>query len=134
MNKFSKIYCLFVFIVAFSFCKVGAHNSLKGSNLLYLYQGLNEHPFSFYIEDAKSYNIDVESFVIQISFFDFDLDRDLDCFLFNHSVNPKSNYGNGNRRNEFNAMSGDKLLRNDDGKMDIKGKICCSKICELKKL
>jgi len=42
-------------------------------------------------------------------------DNDLDLFLLNHSVHPNSNYGRGSLRTKQDALSGDKLYRNDNG-------------------
>lgn len=96
-------------------CKVGDYMNIKGKNLLYINQGVSTLGIPIFKEDAKAYNLDIKSFATQSAFFDFDLDGDLDCFLLNHNVHPNSNYGNGNKRTEVDALSGDKLLRNDNG-------------------
>ena len=96
-------------------CKIGDYKQLKGKNLLYINQGTNAEGIPIFKEDAKLYNLDIKSFATQSVFFDYDLDGDLDCFLLNHNVHPNSNYGNGNKRKEIDALSGDKLLRNDEG-------------------
>lgn len=96
-------------------CKVGDYMNIKGKNLLYINQGVNAQGIPQFKEDAETYKLNISSFATQSAFFDFDLDGDLDCFLLNHNVHPNSNYGNGNKRMEVDALSGDKLLRNDDG-------------------
>jgi len=96
-------------------CKIGDYKQLKGKNLFYINQGTNAEGIPIFKEDAKLYNLDIKSFATQSVFFDYDLDGDLDCFLLNHNVHPNSNYGNGNKRMEVDALSGDKLLRNDEG-------------------
>jgi len=96
-------------------CKVGDYMNIKGKNLLYINQGVSTQGIPKFKEEAEAYNLDIKSFATQSAFFDFDLDGDLDCFLLNHNVHPNSNYGNGNKRTEADALSGDKLLRNDNG-------------------
>ena len=74
--------------------------------------GYNNMPFK---EKAKSYGLDFKGYATQASFFDYDLDGDLDVFLLNHSTNPNQNYGKGTSRNIINEASGDKLFENKDG-------------------
>ncbi len=97
-------------------CKVGDFKNIKGKNLLYINQGLSSDGNPTFKENAKAYNLDILSFATQSSFFDFDLDGDLDMFLMNHSVYPNRTYGKGSQRNEIDSFSGDKLFKNDNGK------------------
>jgi len=96
-------------------CKVGDFNVIKGRNLLYVNKGLNTDGIPQFEEMASDYNLDIQSLSTQASFFDYDLDGDLDMFLLNHSVHPNSNYGKGNKRKEIDSLSGDKLFRNENG-------------------
>ncbi|NER10336.1 Repeat domain-containing protein [Muriicola jejuensis] len=97
-------------------CKVGNYRSIRGKNLLFVNQGINEEGIPVFQEDAASYDLDFRGFSTQASFFDFDLDGDLDLFLLNHSVHPNLTYGKGSQRQQPDPASGDKLFRNDDGK------------------
>ena len=96
-------------------CKVGNFNSISGKNLLYVNQGI-KNGLPYFKEEASKYNLDFKGFSTQAAFFDYDLDGDLDMFLLNHSVYPNRTYGNGKKRSEIDAVSGDKLFENKDGK------------------
>jgi hypothetical protein len=97
-------------------CKIGAHNTIKGKNLLYVNQGLDNNGVPRFKEDASTYGLDIASYATQATFFDYDKDGDLDLFLMNHSLYPNSNYGKGALRLEVDQKSGDKLLENKQGK------------------
>ena len=96
-------------------CEVGDYKSLKGSNKLYINQGIGEDGIPRFEEKAKDYNLNFKGMSTQAAFFDYDLDGDLDVFLLNHSVHPNANYGVGSSRNESDSISGDRLYRNDNG-------------------
>ncbi len=96
-------------------CKVGEFNSIKGQNLLFVNQGLDKNGIPSFKDEAESYNLAIKSFATQASFFDYDLDGDLDMFLLNHSVYPNRNYGKGNSRNQIDSLAGDKLFENQGG-------------------
>jgi len=96
-------------------CKIGDFNSIKGKNLLYVNQGLNDGIPSFK-EEASKYNLGLKTLATQSVFFDYDQDDDLDMFLLNHSVHPNRNYGLGSLRANTDSLSGDKLYKNDNGK------------------
>ena len=96
-------------------CKVGKHDSIKGKNLLYVHQGLNEKGIPTFKEMASSHGLDVVSLATQAVFFDYDKDDDLDLFLLNHSLHPNRNYGSGAIRSQVDQMSGDKLFENTNG-------------------
>ncbi|MDA9992877.1 VCBS repeat-containing protein, partial [Flavobacteriaceae bacterium] len=105
-------------------CKVGAHNSIKGKNLLYVNQGLDNNGVPRFKEDASNYGLDIASFATQAVFFDYDKDGDLDLFLMNHSLYPNSNYGKGALRGQADQKSGDKLLENKQGKfVDVSSEV-----------
>ncbi|MEK6153303.1 VCBS repeat-containing protein [Flavobacteriaceae bacterium 3-367] len=97
-------------------CKVGGYGEIQGKNLLYVNQGLNAAGLPFFKEEADSYGLAFSGFSTQASFFDYDLDGDLDMYLMNHSVHPSGNYGKGSLRQEVDARSGDKLYRNENGR------------------
>lgn len=89
---------------------------LKGNNRrneLFINQGDNT-----FIEEAEKYNLDINAFSVHASFFDYDQDGDLDCYLVNNSF--KGTGANMRQllqqsRDGVDEFGGDKLLRNDDG-------------------
>ena len=56
---------------------------------------INNHDLTF-TESAAEYGLDDSGYTTQVSFFDYDLDGDLDCFIINNSpISPNSlNYAN----------------------------------------
>jgi hypothetical protein len=69
-----------------------------------------------FIQEAGKYGLDSDAFSTHASFFDYDLDGDLDCFLLNNSFRSPDRmefYQKG--RDEIGKEGGDKLYRNDDG-------------------
>lgn len=96
-------------------CKIGNYLGVKGQNMLYVNQCIEEGIPTFN-EEASLYGLDIKSFATQSVFFDFDIDGDLDMFLLNHSIHPNSNYGNGRKRMEIDSLSGDRLYENIEGK------------------
>ncbi|WP_299217982.1 VCBS repeat-containing protein [uncultured Aquimarina sp.] len=97
-------------------CKVGNYKGLQGKNKLFVNQGLDDGGIPVFKEEASLYNLDISSFSTQASFFDYDLDGDLDMYLLNHSVHPNRTYGRGVKRKQIDSLSGDRLYRNDDNK------------------
>src|SRR5205085_7941720 len=73
-------------------CNAGNMNdsSLRRNQLF-----INNHDLTF-TESAALYGLDDPGYTTQVSFFDYDLDGDLDCFMINNSpVSPSSlNYAN----------------------------------------
>ncbi|HET9823732.1 MAG TPA: VCBS repeat-containing protein, partial [Chitinophagaceae bacterium] len=84
---------------------------------------INNHDLTF-TESAAQYGLDDTGYTTQVSFFDYDLDGDLDCFIINNSpISPNSlNYANQRDLPDANwpvaplwKGGGDHLLRNDNG-------------------
>lgn len=96
-------------------CKVGDHGPIKGKNLLFINQGTDASGIPSFREAAAEYGLDFIGYSTQAAFFDYDLDGDLDLFLMNHSVNPNRSYGKGNKRQQVDALSGDRLFENREG-------------------
>ena len=92
-------------------CAVVGINGFGGYNELYINNG--DLTFS---EQAQEYGLDFESYSSSASFFDYDLDGDLDLYLLNHAVHTVDSYGKADLRYKRNYETGDKLLRNDNGK------------------
>lgn len=96
-------------------CKVSGYQNLKGHNLLYINKGNDKAGNPVFVEESAKYGLDFSGFSTQSVFLDYDMDGDLDMFLLNHSVHPNRNYGRGNKRENFDAQSGDRLFQNENG-------------------
>lgn len=92
-------------------CAVVGINGLRGQNELYINNGDNT-----FTEKAAAYNLDFKNYSSNSAFFDYDNDGDLDMYLLNHAVHTVDTYGPAEIRNNRTYESGDKLLRNDNGK------------------
>src|SRR6476620_6087253 len=69
-------------------CNSGHMKTGKRRNKLYI----NQHNNTF-SEEAAKYGLDISGYCTQTSFFDYDLDGDLDMFLINNSPMPINNLG-----------------------------------------
>ncbi len=84
---------------------------------------INNHNLTF-TECAAKYGLDNEGYTTQATFFDYDLDGDLDCFMVNNSPIPVNTLNYENLRDvppananvpNFLKGGGDHLYRNDGG-------------------
>src|SRR4051812_30668761 len=100
-------------------CNSGHMKTGHRKNKLYI----NNHDLTF-TESAAQYGLDISAYTTQVSFFDYDLDGDLDCFMINNSPIPINTLGYANRRDldekdwpvaPFLKGGGDHLFRNDNG-------------------
>jgi len=100
-------------------CSSGHMSTGNRKNKLYL----NNHNLTF-TEAAAQYGLDVSAYTTQVSFFDYDMDGDLDCFMINNSPIPVNQLQFSNRRDlpehewpvaDFLKGGGDHLYRNDNG-------------------
>lgn len=110
--------------------KVSGHLKLKGSNLLYVNQGIVDGLPTFK-EQAAAYNLDIAGLYTQAAFFDYDLDGDLDVYLLGHSLYPNAYFGRGSQRTKRDSIHGDRLLENKEGlfyDVSAKAKIFSSRI------
>ncbi len=92
-------------------CAVVGINGFNGHNELYINNGDGT-----FIESAAQYNLDFESFSSSAAFLDYDGDGDLDIYLLNHAVHTQESFGHADHRYKRDYQTGDKLLRNDNGK------------------
>jgi len=92
-------------------CAVVGINGFNGHNELFINQG--DGTFK---EQSSAYGLDFDSYSSSATFFDYDLDGDLDMYLLNHAVHTSKSYGSVDLRRQRNYETGDKLLRNDGGK------------------
>lgn len=100
-------------------CNSGHMSTGHRKNQLYI----NNHNNTF-TESAAKYGLDISAYTTQVSFFDYDNDGDLDCFMINNSPIPVNTLNNANRRDlpdadwpvaAFLKGGGDHLFRNDNG-------------------
>lgn len=78
---------------------------------------LNNGDLTF-TESAAAYGLNDEGYSTHASFFDYDLDGDLDCFVLNNSyTDPDRIAANASgERHNYGATGGDRLFENVDGK------------------
>lgn len=97
-------------------------NMSNGNRRNQLY--INNRDLSF-TESAVEYGLDISAYTTQVSFFDYDLDGDLDCFMINNSPIPVNQLNYANLRSlpekewkvgDFLKGGGDHLFRNDNGR------------------
>ena len=84
---------------------------------------INNHNLTF-TESATKFGLDISAYTTQVSFFDYDMDGDLDCFMINNSPIPINQLNYANRRDMPDSLwkiapflrgGGDHLYRNDNG-------------------
>ncbi|WP_462262825.1 VCBS repeat-containing protein [Ferruginibacter sp.] len=101
-------------------CNAGSmHNAALRSNQLFI----NNHDLTF-TESAVKYGLNDSGYTTQVSFFDYDMDGDLDMFKIDNSPVPVNSLGYPKQRdvpaNKWNVADylkggGDHLYRNDNG-------------------
>ncbi len=98
-------------------CRVGKFETLQGKNLLLINQGLDKNGIPSFKDEAPVYGLDFSGFSTHASFFDYDMDGDLDMYLLNHSVHQNGTFKPRNEfLNTYHPLSGDRIFRNDDGR------------------
>lgn len=99
-------------------CNAGHMKDANRRNKLYI----NNKNFKF-TESAAAYGLNISAYTTQATFFDYDLDGDLDCFMINNSPMPINDLGYVNKRDlpdkdwpiaNFLKGGGDHLFRNDN--------------------
>jgi hypothetical protein len=94
--------------------QLGQHLSITGKNQLYINLGSDQEGIPSFENQAEKYGLDISSYATQASFFDYDLDGDLDMFQLNHSVHNNGTFGKKNLFvNTYHPTAGDRLFRND---------------------
>jgi hypothetical protein len=100
-------------------CNSGHMSDGNRRNKLYI----NNHDGTF-TEAAAKYGLDISAYTTQVTFFDYDGDGDLDCFMIDNSPIPVNTLNNANRRDLPDSAwpvgprlkgGGDHLFRNDNG-------------------
>jgi len=95
--------------------QMGDFQTVEGRNQLFVCQEVVDGVPRFE-EQAADYDLDFVAFGTQASFFDYDLDGDLDCFLLNHSLHTNGTFGKRKVFDDTHPQAGDRLLRNDNGR------------------
>ena len=92
-------------------CKSGRPEGSNRSNELFI----NNGDLTF-TEKAKEYGLDNFGLSNHASFFDYDRDGDLDCYLLNNSFQSVTDFDmKPGQRLILDTLGGNKLLRNDNG-------------------
>ena len=91
-------------------CKSGPPGGERRFNELFI----NKGDFKFE-EKAHEFGLDITGFSVQASFFDFDKDGDLDCYLLNNSIRSVGGYDLREGLRDIATESGNMLLVNEDG-------------------
>jgi enediyne biosynthesis protein E4 len=101
-------------------CNAGnMHSAALRKNQLFI----NNHNLTF-TESATQYGLDDDGYSTQASFFDYDRDGDLDCFIINNSPVPVNSLGYPKNREllaanwnvaDYLKGGGDHLYKNDNG-------------------
>ena len=100
-------------------CSSGHMGTGTRKNKLYI----NNHNSTF-TESAAKFGLDISAYTTQVSFFDYDGDGDLDCFMIDNSPIPINQLNFANRRDMPDSLwkiapflkgGGDHLYRNDNG-------------------
>ena len=101
-------------------CNAGnMQNAALRKNQLFI----NNHDLTF-TDSAAAYGLDNDGYSTQASFFDYDNDGDLDCFIINNSPVPVNSLGYPKQRDlaadkwnvpDYLKGGGDHLFRNDNG-------------------
>ncbi len=86
-------------------------NDFKGHNELFI----NNQDNTF-TESAAAYGLDLQTYGTTAAVFDYDMDGDLDLYLLNHAVHTEESFGRAQIREERNEKTGDRLMRNDNGR------------------
>jgi enediyne biosynthesis protein E4 len=93
-------------------CAVSGFKGLKGSNELYINNGIDANGDVTFTERASEYGLDFSGFSTQAVFFDYDKDSDLDMFLLNHAVHTSRSYEPAAKRTIRDPQAGDYLFEN----------------------
>ena len=91
-------------------CNSGDIKGDNKENELYI----NQHNNTFK-EQAKEYGLNDIGYTTHVSFFDYDLDGDLDCYILNNSFVDVRKFDLEQVRKVRDTLGGHKLMRNDNG-------------------
>ncbi|GLR16800.1 FG-GAP repeat domain-containing protein [Portibacter lacus] len=96
-------------------CELGDFRSNKGFNKLYICQEI-KNGIPIYKEESAKYGLNFSGFSTQSSFFDYDLDGDLDMFLLNHTIHNNNAFApRANFIGRMHPTAGDQFFENING-------------------
>jgi len=110
-------------------CSSGHMGTGTRKNKLYINNHLSPSPGGegraevSFTESAAKFGLDISAYCTQVSFFDYDMDGDLDCFMINNSPIPINQLNFANRRDlpdslwkiaDFLRGGGDHLYKNEN--------------------
>lgn len=88
-------------------------NPEQRKNFLYINKGLNKDGIPIFKEMANEYGLADTSYSVQVAFFDYDNDGDLDMYLVTTRLAKRDAASFGGNKEETNHSDVDKLFRND---------------------
>src|SRR5215210_929043 len=91
-------------------CNSGDIKGANRENELYINKGNLR-----FEEQAKQYGLNDPGFTTHVSFFDYDLDGDLDCYILNNSFTDVRKFDLEAARKVRDSLGGHKLLQNNNG-------------------
>jgi enediyne biosynthesis protein E4 len=94
-------------------CAVGNYRTCRGRNELYINKGVGPDNVPVFEEKANEYGLDYQGFATQASFFDYDKDGDLDCYLLTTGSFTASAYDKVSTRALRSPETTDRLFRNE---------------------
>lgn len=92
-------------------CRSGKLTEDERRNELFLNLGQGR-----FREAAAEFGLDDPGYSTHATFFDYDRDGDLDCFVLNHALKPSFNLSVAQVKTQRDPFFGDRLYRNDNGK------------------
>jgi enediyne biosynthesis protein E4 len=97
-------------------CHSGIGSDQDRANELFINNASPDKSSPTFTEKAKEYGLEAPgTYSTHASFFDYDLDGDLDMFLLNHALDYRSSYANAMRnRTVRHPQYGNRLYRNDN--------------------
>lgn len=81
-------------------------------NQLFIHQGLDENGIPIFVEQAKQYGLSDGLYTQQATFFDYDLDGDLDVYLLHNVIDDRDKNAPSEKK-FINIASADQLLQNN---------------------
>ena len=90
-------------------------DSINRKNLLYINNGLNDEDIPTFTESAAKYGIDDTGHTTQATFFDYDLDGDLDMYLLTNTIKNRLPTSYREKMTDGSAPNNDRFYRNDGG-------------------
>ena len=94
-------------------CRSGNFTPDRRKNELLINKGPDAAGVPHFEEMGSAFGLDDDSYSTQASFFDYDLDGDLDVYLLNHNIHRTNDNELERLKNDRHPYVGDKLFRNN---------------------